>query len=181
MDQDLVVLVDTFDRAVGEAPKLLAHQEGLLHRAVSVLIFNAAGQLLLQRRAEGKYHSGGLWSNACCTHPRVGEDPIDAATRRLREELGLEASLRYGFSFLYRADVGAGLTEHELDHAFFGETEDDPRPDPSEVQDWRWIDPKELRREMMDKPHLFTAWLPILMEKMLERPANAGAERAPSA
>ena len=178
MDDDLVVLVDSRDEVIGQAPKLLAHREGRLHRAVSVFIFNPAGELLLQRRAEGKYHSPGLWSNACCTHPRPGEEPRDAATRRLSEEMGLESSLRRVFSFLYRAEVGPDLTEHELDHVFVGGAEGDPHPDPEEVQEWRWVGAEDLRREVARSPHRFTAWLPLMLEEAIQRWREMG-EAAP--
>lgn len=171
MTDDLVVLVDARDNEIGTAPKLQAHVDGVLHRAVSVCVYDREGRMLLQRRAAEKYHSGGLWSNACCTHPRPGENPHRAATRRLAEEMGLETTLDHAFAFIYRAELDAGLTEHELDHVFIGVSERDPEPDPREVMEWRWAAPEELRRELEEAGDTFTAWFRILAPR-LEAPAG---------
>jgi len=114
--KESVALVDEHDQMYGTMDKLAVHQKGMLHRALSVFIFNTDGELLLQQRAFGKYHSEGLWSNTCCSHPRLGEDIIDAANRRLQEEMGLNVNLSQVFHFIYRADMGNGFTEHEYDH-----------------------------------------------------------------
>lgn len=167
MQEELVVLVDTLDNPIGEAPKLQVHRDGRLHRAVSVFVFDPTGRMLLQRRADGKYHSAGLWSNASCTHPRAGETELAAATRRLQEEMGLECELDFSFSFLYRAELDGGLIEHELDHVFSGVTTSDPRPDPTEVSDWRWVEVPELLREVGTHPRRFTAWFPEALERVL--------------
>jgi isopentenyl-diphosphate Delta-isomerase len=173
MEEEVVVLVDARDNEVGTAPKLQAHREGSLHRAVSVFVFNERGQTLLQRRAEGKYHSSGLWSNACCSHPRPGERPHAAAIRRLEEEMGVQSPLRHVFSFIYRAELDRGLSEHELDHVFVGRHDSDPSPDPEEVGEWRWVDPAELRSELRDHPERFSAWFPIAW-RLLEESGEVG-------
>ena len=162
MDEDRVILVDEADRAIGVAGKTEAHQRALLHRAFSVFLVNEDGQLLLQRRAAGKYHSAGLWGNACCGHPRPGEETGDAAARRVREELGVPEpdDLREVGIFLYRADVGNGLVEHELDHVFLGTVRETPAPDPREIAELRWMEPAELRRELSAGPSAYAAWLP---------------------
>jgi isopentenyl-diphosphate Delta-isomerase len=167
-EEEMVVLVDPDDNPVGTAPKLQAHLDGRLHRAISVFVFNDRGEMLLQRRAESKYHSGGLWSNTCCSHPRPGEETIAAAGRRLREEMGFQTPLEAAFTFLYRAELEAGLVENELDHVFVGTTDAEPVPDPREVDAWRWIGPADLRRELAESPETFTAWFPIAAGLLLE-------------
>lgn len=169
MEEEVVVLVDARDNVVGSAPKMEAHRKGLLHRAISVFVFNTAGEMLLQRRAGGKYHSGGLWTNACCSHPRPGENPHKAAMRRLREEMGLQGSLDYSFSFIYRAELDQELIEHELDHVFTGTISNDPVPDPEEVGEWRWIAPDALEAELAAAPEQFTAWFPIALEALMRK------------
>jgi isopentenyl-diphosphate delta-isomerase len=158
-----VVLVDVDDREVGVASKLKAHQDGQLHRAFSVLVFDSAGSMLLQRRSAVKYHSAGLWSNSCCGHPRPGEALQEAAQRRLRVELGLDVALHPEFSFIYEAALEGGMHEHELDHVFVGYSDADPIPDPGEVSEWRRITPHELLGEMSADPAAFTVWFHILM------------------
>src|SRR5215217_4115097 len=145
-DGEQVVLVDELDQPVGVERKLPAHQGGgKLHRAFSVFIVNREGKLLLQRRAAGKYHFGGLWTNACCSHPRPGQDVAAAAHARLREEFGFDAELSEAFSFVYRAeDPASGLTEHEFDHVFVGTFDGTPQPNPREIDGWEWVDPFEL-------------------------------------
>jgi isopentenyl-diphosphate delta-isomerase len=155
---DVVVLVDEQDRERGVMEKLRAHQEGALHRAVSVLVRDAFGRLLLQQRAAGKYHGGRLWSNTACGHPRPGESPAEAAERRLYEEMGLQCELRPVGTFVYRAAVGE-LIEHEVDHVFVGATDHEPLPDPSEVMAWRAIEATELLRDLRERPERYTPWL----------------------
>lgn len=158
--EDLVVLVDENDRAIGAAPKLEVHERGLLHRAVSLLLRDKQGRFLLQRRADVKYHSPGLWSNTCCGHPRPGESNESAALRRLRDEMGiLECNIRRVSSFLYRTAVGNGLVEHEVDHVLIGEWSGEPLPDPSEVSEWRWMTEAALLADLAMNPDRYTPWL----------------------
>lgn len=162
--EERVILVDERDRELGSCEKLRAHMEGALHRAFSVFVFDADGRLLLQRRARGKYHSGGLWSNTACGHPRPGEETGAAARRRLREEMNLDCELRPAFAFLYRAELGGGLVEYEYDHVFFGRCDGPPAPDPAEVEDWRWVTIEELRRGLGDEPASYSRWLKLAVE-----------------
>jgi isopentenyl-diphosphate Delta-isomerase len=160
-----VILVDHADTAIGTAPKLAAHRHGLLHRALSVFVLDADGRLLIQRRAAGKYHSAGLWANTCCSHPRPGETTVDAAHRRLREEMGFDCDLDPVGAFEYRADVGAGLIEHEYDHLFMGRWGGTPRPDAQEVAGWRWAHPDELFTWIRARPADFAAWFPLALRE----------------
>ncbi|HEX2617612.1 MAG TPA: isopentenyl-diphosphate Delta-isomerase [Flavobacteriales bacterium] len=162
-----VVLVDAQDTPIGTMDKLEAHKQGLLHRAFSVFVLDTGGRILLQQRALGKYHSGGLWTNTCCSHPRPEEAVRTAAARRLREEMGLACALREGFQFTYRAEVGNGLTEHEFDHVFFGHTDNDPKPNPAEVMDTRWATPQAITAELATDPWRFTAWFRICWPEVL--------------
>lgn len=164
--RDRVILVDEADAAVGTAEKLAAHRTGRLHRAFSVLVLNARGELLLQRRSRLKYHSGGLWSNTCCSHPRPGEDTIRGAHRRLREEMGFDCALAAACSFVYRADVGNGLVEHEYDHLLLGRWDGRPAPDPAEVEAWRWAAPDRVRREVASRPERFTYWFRLALREL---------------
>ena len=151
-EEEHVVLVDERDVAIGTQEKLRAHRDAALHRAVSVFVFDGSGAMLLQRRAAGKYHSGGLWSNAACGHPRPGETPADAPHRRLREEMGIDCPLAPAFTFTYRAELGAGLVEHEVDHVFVGRSGADPAPDPGEVDGWRWVALDAVRADLAAIP-----------------------------
>jgi len=164
-----VVLVTENDEPLGTAEKLRAHREGLLHRAFSVFLFDEEGRLLLQQRAEDKYHSGGLWSNTCCSHPRPGETSVEAARRRLPEEMGFEAEITPAFEKMYRLPVGDNLVEHEYDHVFLG-TVSDPavRPNPDEVADWAWVQPGELRDDVATRPQRYTSWFRILLDPALD-------------
>lgn len=164
-----VILVDRHDAALGTAEKQAAHVSGALHRAFSIFVFNDAGELLLQRRSIRKYHSGGLWSNTCCSHPRPGEDTAQAAHRRLREELGFDCPLETACTFVYRADVGGGLIEHEYDHIFIGRYNGAPVPDEMEVEAWRWIGLPDLRLEARSRPDRFTTWFHIAFDELRAR------------
>ena len=170
-----VVLVDEADAETGTLEKLQAHVEGRLHRALSVFVFNADGDVLLQRRAASKYHSGGQWTNTCCSHPRPGEPVAAAARRRLREEMGFECDLAPAFAFTYRAEVGGGLVEHELDHVFVGRWEGAPAPDPDEVDGWRWASLDDLARDAAAHPDAYTPWLRMILADPTRR---AGLENA---
>lgn len=149
-------------------PKLEAHQKGLLHRAFSVFVFNTKGELLLQQRALGKYHSGGLWTNTCCSHPRYGESTITAANRRLKEEMGMECKLEKGFDFIYKAAFDNGLTEHEFDHVYFGQTNIQPIMNRMEVNSWHYSSIAEIEEEMQTHPEKFTVWFKICFNKVKE-------------
>jgi len=177
--EERVVLVDEFDQEMGTLGKLEAHVEGKLHRAISVFLFNDAGEMLLQQRALSKYHSGGLWSNACCSHPRPGELPLDAAERRLFEEMGIHCELEKVLEFTYRAVLDQGLTEHEFDHVFVGRFNAEPRPRPEEVCAWKWIDAETLEKEAASNPENYTAWFKIVLKQILSqfpRPAELCAQ-----
>jgi isopentenyl-diphosphate delta-isomerase len=154
-----VVLVDGNDCEVGTAPKLDAHRQGALHRALSVVLRDQEGRLLLQKRHIRKYHSGGLWTNTCCSHPRPGEPVALAARRRLREEMGMDSPLRSLITVTYRADVGEGMIEHEVVHVFAGLFSGAVRPDPAEVDGYAWIDPDALAADVRAMPERFSVWL----------------------
>jgi isopentenyl-diphosphate delta-isomerase len=159
-----VILVDSQDQVLGLMEKMEAHKKALLHRAFSVFIFNDKGEMMLQRRALDKYHSGGLWTNTCCSHPRAGESLEDAGRRRLMEEMGFEVPLIYGFHFIYHAPLEHGLTEHELDHVLFGHYNGEPQINTEEVYDWQYMSLEELRNDMDTNPQNYTAWFNIIMK-----------------
>lgn len=168
---ETVVLVDEHDAEVGLAPKLQAHVDGALHRAFSVFVLNSRGEVLLQRRADGKYHSGGLWTNTCCGHPRPGEPVAAAARRRLREEMGFDCALTLAGEFVYRAEVGAALVEHEYDHVFAGRHDADPRPDAAEVSEWRWMAPAAALADARAHPERYTPWFALALAELAASPA----------
>jgi isopentenyl-diphosphate delta-isomerase len=155
--EDIVVLVDERDRERGTAPKLAVHHAGELHRAFSVFVFDSAGRLLLQQRANTKYHSGGLWTNTCCGHP---------------EEMGFGATLRHVAAFTYRAEVGGGLVEHEFDHVLVGAFDGEPVPAPAEVDAWRWLAPEAVLAECSAHPARFTPWFAQALRIALENLAR---------
>ena len=165
--EERVILVDEQDREVGTDTKLAVHTSGQLHRAISVFVFDAEDNLLLQRRAATKYHSAGLWSNTCCSHPRPGEDTHQTAHRRLREEMDVECPLHHVLSFVYQCDLGNGLSEHEYDHVFVGQTEETPVPNPDEVAECRWLPVEVAREESATHPERYTAWFGIALSKLL--------------
>jgi isopentenyl-diphosphate delta-isomerase len=181
MAAEELILVDAFDRELGVGEKMEVHLAGALHRAFSVFVFDGRGRLLMQKRAADKYHSAGLWSNTACGHPRPGEATRDAARRRLREEMGFDCELRAAFQFLYRAELDGALVEHEYDHVFVGTFEGDPAPDPSEVEEWRWVWVGELLRGLSEQPHLYSRWLKLAVEgghwRGLAAQGVAGLER----
>lgn len=166
MEKEFVILVDENDSETGTMEKMEAHRKGELHRAVSVFILNAEGKWLLHKRATTKYHSGGLWTNACCSHPRPGEDTATAAVRRLNEEMGLSCDLKFLFSFQYRAEVGDELVEHELDHVFIGRTTASPTVDPAEASDWSFFTAEEIAGHIRDTPERFTTWFRMIFERV---------------
>lgn len=170
--EERVVLVDRNDREVGTEEKLRAHELGTLHRAFSVFVTDDHQRVLLQRRASSKYHSGGLWTNTCCGHPRPGEDVRVAAERRLKEEMGITVSLAPRGTFVYRANLVNGLVEHELDHLFVGHFNGSPRPDVDEADEWAWETWSRLEADCAAHPERYTAWLPFAM-RALGSPSRA--------
>ncbi len=156
-----VVLVDTTGAVIGEADKLAAHRDGgRLHLAFSVFVFDSDGRVLLQRRAPGKYHFAGRWTNTCCSHPIPGEGVVAAGVRRLDEEMGITTTLTDIGSFIYRAeDTASGLTEHELDHVLIGEHNTDPVPNPDETDAWQWVPLPELAEDLEANSERYTPWL----------------------
>ncbi|MFN7200412.1 MAG: isopentenyl-diphosphate Delta-isomerase [Bacteroidota bacterium] len=163
---DQLILVDEQDNPIGTCEKMEAHRQGLLHRAFSVFIFDAQGRMLLQQRALSKYHSGGLWTNACCSHPFPEEDNLAAASRRLQEELGFTTSLRKVFDFYYRAEFDNGLTEHEFDHVFVGQYEGALEVNPQEVMDYCFLSLEEIQNQLTTRPDRYTAWFNIAFPRL---------------
>lgn len=166
-DKQFLILVDENDQPWGKLEKELVHQLGLLHRAFSIFIFNSKGELLLQQRADNKYHSGGLWTNTCCSHPRFGEDLTDALSRRLNEEMGMKSKVEPAFNFVYKTNFENGLTEHEFDHVFFGVSDEFPIPEKSEVKNWKYMNLKLLEKDIEQNPHNYTSWLKICIKKVV--------------
>jgi isopentenyl-diphosphate delta-isomerase len=158
-----VILVDERDNQVGVMEKLQAHREGRLHRAISVFIFNSRGEMLLQQRAAGKYHSAGLWTNACCSHPRAGEAVEHAAARRLQEEMGMKCELKETFNFIYKAQLENQLTEYEFDHVFTGISDEIPMPEVAEVSKWKYIAVAKLVEDVASNPDQYTEWFKICL------------------
>lgn len=163
-----MILVNSSDHPVGSMEKMEAHEKGLLHRAFSVFVFNSNNELLLHQRAHHKYHSGGLWTNTCCSHPRVGESNSEAAHRRLQEEMGFDCPLTYAFNFTYHAKLDKNLIEHELDHVFIGRYNGAVAPNPEEVADYRYVSLDALKSEIAEHPQRFTAWFKIAINEVLE-------------
>ena len=165
--EELVTLIDENDNEIGVEGKMAAHRSGKLHRAISVFVFDSASRLLLQKRASGKYHSGGLWSNTCCSHPRPGEQRLAAAQRRLQEEMGFDCELTEVFSFVYRAILPNALIEHEYDYVFFGRHDGLPQPDPEEVEGWKWVELMQLKDDLQTNPHEYTFWLAASIDRVI--------------
>jgi isopentenyl-diphosphate delta-isomerase len=166
MMDDMVVLVNDRDEQLGVMEKMEAHRKAQLHRAFSVFIFNDKGEMLLQKRAVNKYHSGGLWTNACCSHPRPSESPSEAATRRLKEELGFVTQLQPAFQFTYRAEFDNGLTEYEYDHVYVGAHNGIIHPNPEEVADYCFKSMDEIRSNLESHPHKYTEWFKIAFPRL---------------
>ncbi len=162
--KNYVALVKKNGEEIGREEKLRAHQEGKLHRAFSIFIFNKKGELLLQKRAKEKYHSGGLWSNTCCSHPGPGLNIKEEAEKRLEEEMGIKTGLREVFSFIYRARVGK-LIEYEFDHVFFGRFDGEPKINKKEVEGWRWVSLDKLEKDIRENPQRYTFWLKKIIKK----------------
>lgn len=165
MKEEKVILVNTNDEPIGLMEKIEAHEKGLLHRAFSVFIYNDKNEIMLQKRAAHKYHTPGLWTNTCCSHPRDGESVVEAGQRRLQEEMGFVTEIKPVTSFIYKAPFDNGLTEHEFDHVLVGYYNDEPVINPDEVDDWKWMSADEIRDEISKHPEKFTAWFKIIFEK----------------
>jgi isopentenyl-diphosphate Delta-isomerase len=159
MADEQLILVDEDNRAVGAAGKEAVHRAGLLHRAFSIFLVDKAGRILLQQRNPRKYHSGGLWANSCCGHPRPGERTVSAARRRLREELGIDSPLRFGFFARYRTDLDNGMQENELVYVYFGALRGKAKPDPAEIANLELASVTEITRLIRRTPDCFTHWL----------------------
>lgn len=164
-----VVLVDRQDNSLGTMEKMAAHERGVLHRAFSVLVFNSKGELLLQKRAKNKYHSGGLWTNTCCSHPRVNETMKTATRRRLQEEMGIDVQPDFLYKFIYRAELDRNLIEHELDHVYTAVYDGSPSLNYDEVEDWRFVSLDRLRTHISIDPNAYTAWFKIIMDHYTQK------------
>ena len=159
MDDERLILVDERNRAVGSGGKQAIHRAGLLHRAFSIFMVDRQGRILLQQRSPRKYHSGGLWANSCCGHPRPGERTISAARRRLGEDLGIDDALAFGFFARYRADLDHGMRENEFVYVYFGALHGDPKPDPAEVAGLELATVTDIAKRIRRKPDSFVYWL----------------------
>lgn len=163
--EEKIILVDEKDKEIGFGEKLKIHKEGKLHRAFSIFVFNSKGELMLQQRAISKYHSGGLWTNTCCSHPRIGESTEPAAHRRLQEEMGFDCELEEIFSFIYDAKLDHGLFEHEFDHVFMGKFDGEPKINPEEADGRKWINMEALKKDIMENSKNYTVWFKIALDK----------------
>lgn len=163
---EYVVLVNENDTQIGIMEKMAAHIVPRLHRAFSIFIFNSKGELLLQQRAFSKYHSPGLWTNTCCSHPRNGESLEQATARRLQEEMGMTCDMHEVFTFIYKAPVGLGLIEHEFDHVWFGQSDDIPVINPDEVASYRYMDLDAIAEDLKKHPESYTEWFKISFEEV---------------
>ena len=161
---DEVILVDSDDNFIGTMEKMKAHQTGELHRAFSIYLINDKGNFLLQRRAADKYHSAGLWTNACCSHPRPDETTMAAAIRRLDEEMGIVTSLNHIYHFTYKVEFDNGLIEHELDHVYLGTFNDSPKPNPKEVMEWKYMSTNDIIKDVEEHPENYTEWFKMSYE-----------------
>lgn len=166
MTKDLVILVNEHDEEVGHMEKMQAHREGLLHRAISVILINSKKEILLQQRALHKYHSPGLWSNTCCSHPYPNESTEAAANRRLSEEMGLSSHLEHRYAFIYKVALEHGLTEHEYDHVFVGYCNQDPTLNSEEVMGYKWMSVDALQTDIAQHPENYTYWFRLLVNKL---------------
>jgi isopentenyl-diphosphate delta-isomerase len=161
-----VILVDEEDVQTGTMEKMEVHLKALLHRAFSIFIFNEKGEMLLHKRADKKYHSGGLWTNACCSHPQPGEETAAAAESRLQDEMGFQTPLKKAFDFIYKAPFDNGLTEHEFDHVFMGRYDGEILPNPDEVSDYCFKTVEEIKNSIQSHPQKYTEWFKIAFPKM---------------
>jgi isopentenyl-diphosphate delta-isomerase len=167
-----VVLVDKNNRKIGVEEKIKAHKEGKLHRAFSIFVFNSKRELMLQQRAKIKYHSGGLWTNTVCSHPKPNENYQQAVHRRLKEEMGFNCKLKKLFCFIYCVRFQNGLIENEYDCIFIGNFNGKPKPNPKEVMDYKWVSIKKLKEDIIKNPNRYTAWLKIALKKIKSSQIN---------
>ena len=163
-----VVLVDENDNVLGSMEKMQAHLEGRLHRAFSVIVFNDNDEMLIHKRANDKYHCGGLWTNACCSHPRLNESPKAGATRRMQEEMGFTTQLDYIGQFIYRTEFKNGLIENELDHIFVGRFNGQPIPNPYEVEDFKYVGLDKLKVDIENSPENYTVWFKKIVKDYIQ-------------
>lgn len=163
-----VILVDERDNELGLMEKMEAHRKGILHRAFSVFVLNSAGELMMQQRAFHKYHSGGLWTNTCCSHPRHEEEVEAAAHRRMNEEMGFDCPLEKVLDFVYRAEFDNDMIEHEFDHLFVGYSEEEPVINPDEVAAWKWMSLEDINRDIRENPMRYTAWFKIIYDRFVQ-------------
>lgn len=168
MKNKQVILVNNEDTERGTMEKMEAHLRGELHRAYSVFIFNSKNELLLQRRAINKYHSGGLWTNTCCSHPQPGENMNESARKRLIEEMGIDCALKNVFNFIYKIKLDNELIEHELDHVFIGLSDESPKINLQEVMEWKFVEIIEIKKSLELNPESYTVWFKIIFERVLE-------------
>ncbi len=165
MEEENVILVNQNDEQIGLMPKMEAHEKAVLHRAFSVFVLNDKNEIMLQQRASHKYHSPLLWTNTCCSHQRDGETNIQAGSRRLFEEMGFETGLKELFHFIYKAPFDNGLTEHELDHVMIGYYNDEPKINPDEVENWKWMGIEDVQKDMQIHPEIYTVWFKIIFDE----------------
>lgn len=170
MEIKRVILVDENDIPVGTMEKIEAHKKGELHRAFSIFVFNLKGELLLQRRAKDKYHSAGLWTNTCCSHPQPGEYLQESARNRLYEEMGFSCNLENAFHFIYKANLDNGLIEHELDHVFVGYYDKNPKINIHEVSEYKYVTINKIQHDLKLNPSHYTVWFKIILQKFLIHP-----------
>ncbi len=162
-----IILVDKNDVQIGRGEKLQVHKDGLLHRAFSIFIFNSKNELMLQKRHKEKYHSGGLWSNTCCSHPKDGENTLKAAHRRLKEEMGFDCDLKKKISFSYKIEFGNGFIENEVDHVILGKFDGQPILNPKEVEDYKYVTKNELLEDVKNNPDIYTYWFKKIISRVI--------------
>jgi isopentenyl-diphosphate delta-isomerase len=165
MEEENVILVNQNDEPIGLMPKMEAHEKAVLHRAFSVFVLNKKNEIMLQQRASHKYHSPLLWTNTCCSHQRDGETNIQAGSRRLFEEMGFETGLKELFHFIYKAPFDNGLTEHELDHVMIGYYDNEPKINPDEVENWKWMSIEDVAKDIQLQPEIYTVWFKIIFDE----------------
>jgi len=167
-NEEKIILVNAKDKEIRAKEKLQAHIDGDFHRAFSIFVFNSKGELLIQKRANSKYHSGGLWSNTACSHPKLGESLIDCTHKKLQEEMGFDCPLKKAFKFHYRVFLNNNLSENEIDHVFIGKYDGKVKPNKNEVSDYKWISISKLKEDLIFNDDKYTVWLKIALKKYLE-------------